>query len=182
MITLAPNTPNGKSYGWCTTKKVWQGENEVSYHEVNICAEYIDRPFLDICETLLHEMVHLRNTQVGLQDCCRSGSYHNTKFKETAERFGLTVEKGKSGWCNTSLAEKNAEWLKAEYPDVIRFALHRPKQPKPKKPKSEKNVYACPTCRAQFSSSRELSAKCNKCNVDFVQKAKSAKSLLEVES
>lgn len=94
VITVSPDHTRG-AYGWCTAWKAWQdGTKEGGYYEINLCAEYLNRPFEETCGTLLHEMVHLQNLQDNVQDTSRSGSYHNRKFKETAEAHGLTVEKG----------------------------------------------------------------------------------------
>lgn len=87
VITVSPDHTRG-AYGWCTGWKAWQdGTKEGGYYEINLCAEYLNRPFEETCGTLLHEMVHLQNLQDNVQDTSRSGSYHNRKFKETAERF-----------------------------------------------------------------------------------------------
>jgi len=68
------------AYGWCTCDKVWQGDAERHY-EINICPEYLNRPIEDICETLLHEMIHLKNLQDNINDTSRNGFYHNKEFK-----------------------------------------------------------------------------------------------------
>lgn len=36
------------------------------FYEINICAEHLARPFEQVAETLLHEMVHLYNLQIGV--------------------------------------------------------------------------------------------------------------------
>ena len=82
----------------------WKAGEDEGHYEINLCAEYLNRPFEETCGTLLHEMVHLQNLQDGVQDTSRSGLYHNKKFRETAEAHGLTVEKGeKYGWHKTTL-------------------------------------------------------------------------------
>lgn len=122
IITVSPDTTKG-AYGWCTAWKAWSNQEpkkisdmkpeeieaakSEGFYEINICAEYLARPFEQICETLLHEMVHLYNLQVGVQDTSRSGTYHNKKYKEAAEQHGLTVEKdSKYGWTKTSLNDE----------------------------------------------------------------------------
>jgi DNA-directed RNA polymerase subunit RPC12/RpoP len=166
VITVAPNTPNGKRTGWCTKHKAWQGEEE--RYEINMCAEHLNRPFLDICETLIHEMVHLRNLQFGIVDCSRGGTYHNKRFGEYAEMFGLTVEKGKGGWNVTKLTEKTAEWLKSEYPNEKAFMIYRPKKPTIKK--ASNNIkYICPNCGINFMTIKKLDVTCTKCEVAFIR-------------
>ena len=93
VITVSPDNTRG-AYGWCTGWKAWQdGTKEGGFYEINLCAEYLNRPFEETCCTLIHEMVHLWNLQEGVQDTSRSGTYHNKNFKIAAEAHGLIVEK-----------------------------------------------------------------------------------------
>lgn len=55
-VITVQTTP--KAYGHCSTKKIWKAENEGMY-EINLGAEFINRPKENTCATLLHEMVHL---------------------------------------------------------------------------------------------------------------------------
>ena len=99
VITVSPDHTRG-AYGWCTGWKAWKAGEDEGHYEINLCAEYLNRPFEETCGTLIHEMVHLQNLQDGVQDTSRSGTYHNKKFKETAEAHGLTVEKGEKYGCS----------------------------------------------------------------------------------
>ena len=114
VITVSPDHTRG-AYGWCTGWKAWQdGAKEGGYYEINLCSEYLNRSFEKTCGTLLHEMVHLLNLQEGVQDTSRSGTYHNQKFKATAEEHGLTVEKGeKYGWHKTTLNPQAEAFVKS---------------------------------------------------------------------
>lgn len=70
IITVSPDATKG-AYGWCTSWKAWKLEgsgDDAGYYEINICAEYLSRPFELVAQTLLHEMVHLYNLQIGVQD------------------------------------------------------------------------------------------------------------------
>lgn len=142
VITISPDTTKG-AYGWCTSWKAWTNKNsdeqlninlseedikdiilKEGYYEINICAEYLNRPFEETAETLIHEMVHLYCSQFGIKDTSRSGTYHNKKFKKEAERHGLNVEKDeKYGWCKTSLNDESKDFFK-NYPKE-NFKLHR---------------------------------------------------------
>lgn len=123
VITVSPDTTKG-AYGWCTSWKAWSNldpdskttdisqmskadldamQNE-GFYEINICAEHLARSFEQVAETLLHEMVHLYNLQIGVQDTSRNGTYHNKKFKETAEQHGLDVGKDPSKERNRATA------------------------------------------------------------------------------
>lgn len=91
VITVSPDTTKG-AYGWCTSWKAWSNldpdnkttdisqmskadldamQNE-GFYEINICAEHLARPFKQVAETLLHEMVHLYNLQIGVHITTRS--------------------------------------------------------------------------------------------------------------
>lgn len=96
-ITVSPDGGRG-AYGWCSIHEIWNAENEL-YREINLCAEYLDRPITEIAATLLHEMSHLYNLQHDIQDVSSNGYYHNMKFKTTTEAHGLHIEKhSKYGW------------------------------------------------------------------------------------
>ena len=91
VITVSPDHTRG-AYGWCTGWKAWKAGEDEGHYEINLCAEYLNRPFEETCGTLIHEMVHLQNLQDGVQDTSRSGTYHNKKFKETAEAPGYVFQ------------------------------------------------------------------------------------------
>ena len=58
-ITVSPDGGRG-AYGWCSVQELWKTEREM-YREINIYAEYLDRPMTEVCATMLHEMAHLYN-------------------------------------------------------------------------------------------------------------------------
>lgn len=187
VITIMHDTTRS-AYGWCTTQKIWKaGEEE--YYEINICAEHLDRPIKEVCATLIHEMVHLDNIKKGIKDTSGNGYYHNKNFKETAEAYGLIIEKvERYGWTKTSLNEETAAWID-ENVDIDKFDLVRlgarrssggsssgegetregetDNKPTPKK--SKYKYYMCPTCGKKFYSIYEISAKCEDCGEKFVQ-------------
>ena len=88
-VITVQTTP--KAYGHCSTKKIWKSENEGMY-EINLGAEFINRPKESTCATLLHEMVHLFCTENEIADTCQNGRYHNKTFKAECESRDLIVE------------------------------------------------------------------------------------------
>ena len=88
-ITVSPDGGRG-AYGWCSIQEIWNAEGE-KYREINLCAEYLDRPIFELAATLLHEMAHLYNLEHDIQDVSNNGYYHNMKFKATAEAHGLHI-------------------------------------------------------------------------------------------
>jgi len=110
VFTLIPNRGRQSYYGW-----YWQGrwkDGKKSLPEINITADTLKRDVEDICETLIHEMVHYKNNVEGIADC-NANQYHNKHFKKRAESFGLEVEKMKNkGYAITKLGDKAKNLVK----------------------------------------------------------------------
>ena len=88
MITIQSRP---KAYGYITCNEVWT-DTDRSYYEINITAEYLNRPIENVLATLQHEMVHLYCMVNGIQDTSKAGRYHNKNFKAEAEKRGLLIE------------------------------------------------------------------------------------------
>jgi hypothetical protein len=184
IITVSPDTTKG-AYGWCTSWKVWSNKEpkaisemkpeEVEamknegFYEINLCAEHLARPFEHVAETLLHEMVHLYNLQVGVQDTSRSGTYHNKKYKEAAEQHGLTVEKdAKYGWTRTKLNPEAKAFVDSLQDK--KFQLFRKpelKLPGASKTKQSTRKYVCPGCGCIIRATKEVHVICGDCQMEF---------------
>ena len=81
-------------------------------HEINIGAGTLARPIEEVAATLLHEMVHYFNYEIGVQDCSRGNTYHNRRFKEAAEAHGLCVtHSDKYGWSHTSPSDSLLDFV-----------------------------------------------------------------------
>ena len=185
-ITVSPDGGHG-AYGWCSVYEIWQGNGE-AHREINLCAEYIDRPIGEVAATMLHEMAHLYDLTHGIKDVSNNGYYHNMKFKETAEAHGLHIEQHVTyGWTITTLAEETAVWLAAQ-PGMEDIAASRKAllQIKTKGDSDEggeettttikggrqtsKNrsiKYVCPVCGAIIRATRQVNVVCGDCNVAF---------------
>lgn len=194
IITVSPDTTKG-AYGWCTAWKAWSNKQpeqkktadlaamskedlenlkkDEGFYEINICAEHLARPFEQVAETLLHEMVHLYNLQIGVQDTSRGGTYHNKKYKEAAEQHGLTVDKdAKYGWTVTTLNDE-AKAFVSSFQDK-KFELHRksfPKIPGAAKTKQSTRKYVCPMCGTIIRATKEVHVVCGDCEVEFEEES-----------
>lgn len=73
-VITVQSTP--KAYGHCSTKKIWKSESDGQY-EINIGAEFLNRPSANTAATMCHEMVHLYCLVNEIQDTCQKGRYHN---------------------------------------------------------------------------------------------------------
>lgn len=149
------------AYGWCTNYGAWTNDEE-NYFEINLSADYLDRPIEEMCNTLLHEMVHLKNITNGIKDC--NGKYHGAKFKKAAEEIGLTVEKTTYGYSHTNLNEEHIEFFKSL--NLTDFGFKRLPAAK-KKSQNKGHKYQCPGCGASFWSSKNLNVHCDDCDEDF---------------
>jgi len=110
VFTLIPNRGRQSYYGW-----YWQGrwkDGKKTLPEINITADTLKRSVEEICETIIHEMAHYKNSVEEIVDC-NNNQYHNKHFKKRAEEFGLKVEKVKNkGYARTSLDEKALNLVK----------------------------------------------------------------------
>ena len=169
-ITVSPDGGRG-SYGWCSVYEIWNAEDE-KYREINLCAEYLDRPMNEVCATLLHEMAHLYNLQNGIQDVSNNGYYHNMKFKATAEAHGLHIEKHpKYGWTVTTITPETEAWLRATLGEDGIRASRLPEEGSGKGG-SKKSInrsikYVCPECGTIIRTTREVNVICGDCGVPF---------------
>lgn len=87
-VITVQSTP--KAYGHCSTKKIWKSESDGQY-EINIGAEFLNRPSANTAATMCHEMVHLYCLVNEIQDTCQKGRYHNKTFKAEAEARDLEI-------------------------------------------------------------------------------------------
>lgn len=182
IITIQ-TTPG--AYGHVTVGKTWKrGADE--RHELNIAADWLDRPIEQVVATLIHEMVHLYNLQNGVQDCSRGGSYHNKRFKEEAEKHMLQIDKSdKYGWTITSPTDELLEYILRQGWEEFEMSRNnhfgfggigggkisggsggtQGGEIKPKGSNSRK--YVCPGCGAIVRATRDLEIICKPCMMEF---------------
>lgn len=167
-VITVQTTP--KAYGHCTTKKVWKSETEAMY-EINLGAEFINRPKERTCCTLLHEMVHLYCTENEIADTCQKGRYHNKTFKAECEARDLNVEYDRAnGYAHTSPTDAFKTKLAEAGIDLsVRFARIMPKA-KTKAEREKAHKYVCPCCGQKVSTTAELSLICGICEVVMERK------------
>lgn len=112
----------GRAFGWFVPNKVWTSEEDgyAGSVEINMCSQWLNRPFEETAGTMLHEMCHQYAYVKGIKDTSRYGYYHNKEFKSIAEKHGLKVENtGRyHGWCKTELTEQSKNHLNRATKDV----------------------------------------------------------------
>jgi len=152
----------GRALGWFTPWESWTGGEETS-PEINISANFLDREAIDTATTMLHEMCHQFAYARKIQDCSRSGTYHNKRFKEIAEEHGLVVTKTqKGGWNATTLTDEAKDKIT---PALLQIpALKRIEGAgKTSKPSSTRK-YVCPECEASVRATKEVNIICGDCD------------------
>lgn len=109
VITIQ-STP--RAYGHVIISDAWSVKG-AGRRELNIGAGTLDRPIEDIVATIVHEMVHLwNNNLLNVQDCSRSGTYHNKLFRKAAEEHDLIVTRSeKYGWSHTAPSDELVELI-----------------------------------------------------------------------
>jgi len=137
----------------------WQRGDNAPHMEIALTAEALDRPMVDMLQTLQHESVHVRAITLMLanpgkekdyNDTAKSGR-HNKRFKESAESHGLEVILGANGKPTDSYGfgytrfqpAFEAAMFEQFQPDESSFGLHRivnqAKNPGPP-------LWGCPEC------------------------------------
>lgn len=137
-VITVQSTP--KAYGHCSTKKIWKSENDGQY-EINIGAEFLNRPSANTAATMCHEMVHLYCLVNEIQDTCQKGRYHTNPteaFKKTLEDNGFVLE--------------------------VPFARVMPEE-KAKAEREKPHRYVCPVCGQEVKTTADLSPICGICEV-----------------
>lgn len=166
-VITVQSTP--KFYGHCSTKKIWKSENDARY-EINIGAEYLNRPSTDTAATMCHEMVHLYCLENGINDTCQKGRYHNKAFKTECELRGLEVGYDRAnGYTHTTPAEAFKKTLEnAGFVLEVPFARVPPKA-KAKAAREKAHKYVCPVCGQEVKTTAELSLICGVCEVPMTR-------------
>lgn len=154
--------------GWCSVQKIWKNElTEEEKYEINIVAEALNRGKFPVMTTLLHEMVHLHNLVNGIKDTSRGNTYHNMKFKNTAEAHGLLVEHAdKIGWSVSKLQGLTMDLIDSYNFDEAVFSLGRRdlnEGEEPKKKKTSSRKYYCPECGTSIRASKDVNILCGDC-------------------
>lgn len=166
-VITVQTTP--KAYGHCSTKKIWTSASDAMY-EINIGAEYINRPIEEVAATLCHEMVHLHCRENNITETCQNGRYHNKTFKTEAEARDLEIGYDRAiGYSPTKPTETFITKLHNSGFDMnIQFARAMMVK-KPSSNRAKTHKYICPICGQAVRSTSDLVLKCGLCDVDMIE-------------
>ena len=145
---------------------------------ISLSPEQLNRPLLDIIETIVHEVLHAFNHWCGINDCS-ANDRHNGDFKKACDKIGL-VTKAKDEmtdreWNNighgfTSFSDELRELVVNEWkPDADAWNLYRLENAPKAKKKSHRRTWSC-ECGTNVNVARgiEFDATCNECDTQFV--------------
>ena len=131
---------------------------------------------------MVHEMCHLYCALLKVQDTSRGGTYHNNRFKETAEAHGLNVERDTlKGWATTTPKQELKDWCVSmelarinlcRYSSSYAVPYEAPEaeeeteevaEPTPSRKPSSTRKLVCPNCRASVRATRDVKIMCGEC-------------------
>ena len=151
-------------------------------HEINIGAGTLARPIENVVATLLHEMVHLYCYENNIKDTSRGFTYHNKRFKVTAESHGLIVDHHeKYGWSITHPSDALLDFiLETGLTDILIFrneyigisasgtGTHSSSVPVLLK-KSSSRKYICPCCKNSVRATKVVNIACLDCQIPMLE-------------
>ena len=164
---------NGHFTPWKSWADSGSGERR---EEINLAADAMDRPVIDIMATLVHEMCHLYCHVHGIADTSREGRYHNKRFAEVGRAHGLRITQDRVyGWTVTRPGPALIELDEEGCFDGVRNDLARlsgfcasrtggPAAASGGAPRKRKYLrYSCPCCGATVRSSKPVRVSCDDC-------------------
>lgn len=184
-IITVQSTP--RAYGHISVYDAWQVKGSGA-KELNIGAGTLFRPIEYTTATMLHEMCHLYNMDVlHVQDTSRGGTYHNKRFKGTAEMNGLIcTHSNLYGWSDTSsvLSDTLLDWVLTN--DIPEIQLYRDEltglriatgakagnsntTPATPTAKGHSRKYTCPCCGNSARATKQINLICGDCTVPMIE-------------
>lgn len=171
------------AYGHVSISKIWTNGNEAK-RELNLSADYLNRPIENVVATLIHEGCHLYAMQNNIKDTSNQGIYHNKRFKALAEERGLHIERHpRYGWTITEPTEETIDFcIRHELEDIQicrnSFGTLAPisgnkngngaEAPKKPRKKSSTRKYICTCCGNSFRATKNINVMCMDCNEQFI--------------
>ena len=167
-VITVQSTP--KAYGHCSTKKIWRAGEDNGMYEINIGAEFLNRPSANTAATMCHEMVHLYCLVNDIADTCQKGRYHNKTFKAEAEARDLEIGYDRTvGFSHTNPTEAFKKTLEENgFVLEVPFARVMPKE-KAKAEREKPHRYVCPICGQEVKTTADLKLICGVCEVPMTR-------------
>lgn len=177
-----------RAHGHFTPWDSWS-DNGTPIKEINMGAESLKRPVVEIISTLLHEMVHYYCCLNNIKDTSRHGRYHNKRFKAECEKRDLIIVQAPGiGFSVTSPSRKLVNYVneqgwggKIKLFRTFDFLINDNESNgdsedntgnEKSKAKSSTRKYICPCCGLSIRATRTVKVACMECNkqLEEVQK------------
>lgn len=168
IITFEAGQKKG-AFGWIYTKKTWVQGKEEKYN-INISSDFLNRPAVDIVETLLHEMCHLYAQINNIKDTSRSGIYHNKKFADIANSHMLKAVETEHIGYRTEATPELSTWVNDNCPFTeirLRKKLDVVKDKESGKSKQSMRKYVCPSCGLIIRATKDCRVQCIECQKEM---------------
>lgn len=156
VVGASGSTRQGQSYGHFMPRSWKLRKGEDLYGEIVLAGEGLKKGALEALSTILHELTHAYCHANDIKDTSNGNRYHNSKFKEHAEKFGLKVEKADTiGWSLDSPTTATQEIYKEELERLdaaiqthrLDFAERKAAGDEDDKPSQKKRKMQCPECK-----------------------------------
>lgn len=147
--------------------KSWKlrgGDDKELYGEIFLAGESLERGAVGTLGTILHELAHAYCHAKEIKDTSNNHRYHNTKFKEVAEDFGLELEKADViGWSVTTVPDETTKVYEREIESLesairahrLSFADLAALGLEPEKTKAKVRKMQCPTCQEPLTVTKK---------------------------
>lgn len=189
VITIQADEKNSVC-GWFTVNRVWNWKDDSSVcpendkqnsncdvaerkdYEINLSAQFLNRPIKEVAATLLHEMCHYYAKLKNFRDCTRYGVYHNKLFKVIAEKHGLVTTYFDSiGYSYTELSLETENLLVEFLKETPEVKIYREPIVKGTRIKSlSVRKYVCPVCGQSVKATKRVNVICADCNECMTEK------------
>lgn len=180
-----------RAYGHCSTYHAWKDDGQ-GFFEINIGAETLNRPLVNVIATMVHEMVHLYCMVGNIQDTSRNNTYHNRRFKREAEGRDLSISYDKRyGYAMTSPGKGLVAFCEESFGADANIRLHRvgfsdflkskdsddstedgddgSEDDGNSTPKGHSRKYLCAGCGCSVRATREVRIMCMDCDREMLR-------------
>ncbi len=172
-----------RAHGHFTPWNSWSDDG-IPIKEINMGAESLKRPVVEIIGTLLHEMVHYYCCINSIKDTSRNGIYHNKRFKVECEKrdliivqtpgIGFSVTSPSSSLINFVHEQGWEEKIKLFRTFDFRINGNESNGKSEdkigndnNKTKSSTRKYICPCCGLSIRATRIVKVACMECNMQL---------------
>jgi len=135
-----------------------EDEEAQHYGELLLSGESLKRGGRETLGTILHELAHAYAHANDIQDTSNGNRYHNKRFKEIAEDFGLVIDRADViGWSVTTVPDDTAEFYADEI-EALDAAITQYRVPRiqaAQTQKQRKYLMQCPECKDPLQTTKK---------------------------